>query len=59
MSIDERMNDVAGSKAIELKDITKRFGSVVANYKVSLSVNEGEILSILGEKIGRAPSSPP
>ena len=38
MSIDERMNDVAGSKAIELKDITKRFGSVVANYKVSLSV---------------------
>ena len=49
MSIDERMNDVAGSTAIELKDITKRFGSVVANYKVSLSVNEGEILSILGE----------
>ena len=43
------MNDVAGSTAIELKDITKRFGSVVANYKVSLSVNEGEILSILGE----------
>ena len=45
----ERMKDVAGSTAIELKDITKRFGSVVANHKVSLSVREGEILSILGE----------
>ena len=45
----ERMKDVAGSTAIELRDITKRFGSVVANHKVSLSVREGEILSILGE----------
>ena len=35
--------------AIELKNITKRFGSVVANSKVSLSVKKGEILSILGE----------
>ncbi|MCM1544265.1 MAG: ATP-binding cassette domain-containing protein, partial [Ruminococcus sp.] len=35
--------------AIELKSITKRFGSVVANNKVSLKVNKGEILSILGE----------
>lgn len=35
--------------AIELKDITKRFGKVVANDKVSLSVKRGEILSILGE----------
>ena len=43
------MKHVAASTAIELKDITKRFGSVVANYKVNLSVNEGEILSILGE----------
>ena len=43
------MKHVAGRTAIELKDITKRFGSVVANYKVNLSVNEGEILSILGE----------
>ena len=45
----ERMKDVAGSTAIELRDITKRFGSVVANHRVSLSVREGEILSILGE----------
>ncbi len=35
--------------AIELKNITKTFGSVIANKNVSLSVNKGEILSILGE----------
>lgn len=35
--------------AIELKNITKTFGSVVANNNVSLTVNNGEILSILGE----------
>ena len=35
--------------AIELRNITKRFGSVVANNNVCLTVNRGEILSILGE----------
>ncbi|MBS1482690.1 MAG: ATP-binding cassette domain-containing protein, partial [Clostridium sp.] len=35
--------------AIELKNITKRFGKVTANHKVCLSVKRGEILSILGE----------
>lgn len=35
--------------AIELKNITKRFGKVTANDKVNLSVRRGEILSILGE----------
>ncbi len=35
--------------AIELRNITKRFGSVVANSGVNLTVNKGEILSILGE----------
>ena len=35
--------------AIELKNITKTFGSVVANKNVSLTVNKGEILSVLGE----------
>ena len=35
--------------AIELKNITKTFGHVVANKNVSLTVNRGEILSILGE----------
>jgi len=35
--------------AIELKNVTKRFGEVVANDNVNLSVRKGEILSILGE----------
>ncbi len=35
--------------AIELKNITKTFGSVVANKNVNLTVSRGEILSILGE----------
>ena len=35
--------------AIELKNITKTFGSVVANKDINLTVNRGEILSILGE----------
>ena len=35
--------------AIELKNITKTFGSVVANKNVNLVANRGEILSILGE----------
>ena len=35
--------------AIELKGITKRFGSVTANSNISMTVNKGEILSILGE----------
>ncbi len=38
-----------GSAAIELKNITKTFGDVVANKDVNLTVNRGEILSILGE----------
>lgn len=35
--------------ALELKNVTKRFGSVVANDRVDLTVRKGEILSILGE----------
>ena len=35
--------------ALELKNITKTFGSVVANKNISLKVRKGEILSILGE----------
>ncbi|MBO4954607.1 MAG: ABC transporter ATP-binding protein [Clostridia bacterium] len=35
--------------ALELKNVTKTFGSVVANRNVSLKVHKGEILSILGE----------
>ncbi len=35
--------------AIEMKNITKTFGSVVANNKVNLDIRKGEILSVLGE----------
>ena len=35
--------------AIRLKDITKTFGHVVANDKISLEVARGEILALLGE----------
>lgn len=40
---------MTNTNAIELKEITKTFGSVVANKDVSLSVKKGEILSLLGE----------
>ncbi len=35
--------------AIELKNITKTFGRIVANHNVNLKVNRGEIMAILGE----------
>ena len=34
---------------IELKGITKRFGDVVANAQVNLSIRAGEVLGLLGE----------
>lgn len=34
---------------LEMKGVTKRFGSVVANKDVNLTVNKGEILALLGE----------
>ena len=40
---------MAQNAAIELKNITKTFGNVVANKDVNLTVNRGEILSVLGE----------
>jgi simple sugar transport system ATP-binding protein len=35
--------------AVEMRNITKRFGSVVANSHVSFGIRRGEILSLLGE----------
>ena len=34
---------------LELKNVTKRFGKVIANKNVNLSVKAGEILAVLGE----------
>ena len=36
-------------KVVELKNITKTFGSIIANKNVNLDLYKGEILSILGE----------
>ncbi len=35
--------------AIELKNITKTFNHNIANYNINMTVNRGEILSVLGE----------
>ena len=35
--------------ALEMRNITKRFGNVIANHDVDLDVYQGEILAILGE----------
>ena len=35
--------------AVQLKNITKRFGKVVANDRISMEIRRGEILSLLGE----------
>ena len=38
-----------GDYAIELRGISKRFGSICANKNVNLTVSHGEILALLGE----------
>ena len=35
--------------AVQLKGITKTFGSIIANRACSLDLYRGEILSLLGE----------
>ena len=37
------------NKAVQLVNVTKTFGSLVANNKVCLDIEKGEILSLLGE----------
>jgi simple sugar transport system ATP-binding protein len=46
---EEKGNFVSETNVIELKNVTKRFGDVVANDNVNLTLRKGEILSILGE----------
>ena len=43
------MLSTSNTKVVELKNITKIFGSKVANLNVNLDLYKGEILSILGE----------
>lgn len=43
------MSIITTQCAVELKNIVKTFGTVVANNNVSLDVRAGEILSLLGE----------
>ncbi len=40
---------MSNQNAIELRGVTKRFGSVVANHNVNMDVRKGEILAVLGE----------
>jgi len=40
---------MAAEYAIEMRGITKAFGSVVANSNINLNVRQGEILALLGE----------
>ena len=37
------------SAAVEMRNVSKRFGTVLANDDVSLDINRGEILALLGE----------
>lgn len=43
------MNNKPKTKAIEMKNITKKFGEFIANDNIDLTVNKGEIHALLGE----------
>lgn len=44
-----KRSDILEQIAVKLENLTKTFGSVVANKNVSLDIRQGEILSLLGE----------
>ena len=43
------MGEVEQKLAIDMRNITKTFGTAVANNQVNLQVKYGEVLSLLGE----------
>ncbi len=43
------MSNTTAKNMIEMRGITKYFGSVIANEEIQLTVREGEILALLGE----------
>ncbi len=45
----EQTTRTQSANAIELRNITKRFGQVIANDDISLQLHKGEILALLGE----------
>lgn len=45
----KREENLLATAALELRNITKTFGKIVANKNVCMEVKKGEILSVLGE----------
>ena len=49
MAVNQNHPETKHIRKLQMVDITKRFPGVLANDRVNLEVNEGEILALLGE----------